>query len=66
MPGIGGIEPTRLLTAMHPHLVVLPVSIEEPERRVMAACARPHSSTSRYLASRVLREVWRDHRHRCA
>jgi DNA-binding NarL/FixJ family response regulator len=38
MPGIGGIEATRLLTERQPHLVVLLISVEDPDPTVVQCC----------------------------
>lgn len=62
MPGIGGIEAARLLTARHPELVVLLVSLEEPDSDVMRSCGASAFINKRDLSTRVLREVWRDAR----
>ncbi len=59
MPGIGGVEATRLLTARHPEIVVLLVSLE-PDPRVMSACGASAFINKRDLSTRVLREAWRD------
>jgi two-component system, NarL family, invasion response regulator UvrY len=61
MPGMGGIEAARVLTTRHPEVVVLIVSVEEPDPAVIqssgAAFARKEG-----LSTGLLREVWDAHR----
>ena len=38
MPGIGGVEATRLLTRRQPKLIVLLVSLRDPDPAPVAAC----------------------------
>ena len=47
MPGLGGLEATRLITSRHPNIVVLIVSVEEPPHTCCAHLAPPRSSASR-------------------
>lgn len=61
MPGIGGIEATRLLVSRHPDLVVLLVSLEEPEPWITGSCGAAAFINKRDLSMSVLRQVWRDH-----
>jgi DNA-binding NarL/FixJ family response regulator len=38
LPGMGGIEATRVLTARHPRIVVLLVSVEDPHPQLIRSC----------------------------
>lgn len=62
MPGMGGVEATRLLTARHPDLVVLLVSIEVPELELMESCGAAAFLRKQQLTTRALTEVWETHR----
>jgi DNA-binding NarL/FixJ family response regulator len=59
MPGIGGIEATRALTARHPGIVVLLISVEDPESALMESCGAAAFVPKRQLSPRLLREIWR-------
>jgi CheY-like chemotaxis protein len=62
MPGMGGIEATRALTARHPEVVVLLISVEEPpDPSVLRSCGAASFARKLDLSSAVLRAVWRDH-----
>ena len=61
MPGMGGIEATRRLTARHPDLVVLLVSLEEPNSELMQSCGAVAFLRKQQLTPRALREVWQAH-----
>lgn len=61
MPGIGGIEATRLLVSRHTELVVLLVSLEEPDPRVSDSCGAAAFINKRDLSTSVLTQMWRDH-----
>jgi DNA-binding NarL/FixJ family response regulator len=62
MPGMDGIEASRVLTRRHPEIVVILISIESPpdaqtlESSGAAAFVQKHT-----LSPAVLRDVW--HRH---
>jgi DNA-binding NarL/FixJ family response regulator len=60
MPGLSGIETTKLLTDRHEGLVVLLVSIEAFEEHGRA-CGAAAFACKHELTPRLLREVWRDH-----
>jgi hypothetical protein len=47
MPGMGGIEATRLLTACHPEVVLLLVSEEDPDTQLVGHVVPPRSLASR-------------------
>lgn len=61
MPGIGGIEATRLLTERQPHLVVLLISVEDPDPTVVQSCGAVAFLRKQELSPFVLRELWRSH-----
>lgn len=60
MPGIGGVAATRLLTASHPEIIVLLISVEQPDLNVMRSCGARAFVNKRDLSTGVLRQVWRD------
>lgn len=62
MPGMGGIEATRLITGRHPGLVVLLVSIEAPDESLMDSCGASAFLRKQQLSPRVLAEIWNTHR----
>jgi DNA-binding NarL/FixJ family response regulator len=62
MPGIGGIEATRRLTARHPDVVVVLISLEEPDPTVVRSSGAAAFLSKRDLSTRALQAVWRDHR----
>jgi DNA-binding NarL/FixJ family response regulator len=61
MPGMGGIEATRLLTARDPDLIVLLVSLEAPDSDLMRSCGAVAFLRKQELNPRALRAVWRAH-----
>jgi DNA-binding NarL/FixJ family response regulator len=60
MPGMGGIEATRLLTRRNPGVVVVLVSVEEPDTALMRACGAAAFVRKQELSPAVLLEVWRN------
>jgi two-component system invasion response regulator UvrY len=61
MPGMNGLEATRRLTERYPALVVVVVSVEEPDlegARTAGAAAAAHK---RDLSPGLLQEVWEQH-----
>jgi DNA-binding NarL/FixJ family response regulator len=60
MPGMGGIEATRLIAARHPEVVLLLVSVEEPDAQLMRSCGAATFARKQALSTR-LRDVWRKH-----
>jgi two-component system invasion response regulator UvrY len=64
MPGMGGVEATRTLTLRHPEVVVVLVSVEEPEPRVTECCGAFAFLSKRDLSIRTLRDTWRSSRQR--
>jgi DNA-binding NarL/FixJ family response regulator len=61
MPGMGGVEATRAITAQNPELVVLLVSVELPEFALMHACGAHAFLRKQQLTPRAIAEVWREH-----
>jgi two-component system invasion response regulator UvrY len=59
MPGMGGIEATRALTARRPGIVVMLISVEDPDPTLMESCGAAAFVPKRQLAPRMLREFWR-------
>jgi DNA-binding NarL/FixJ family response regulator len=60
MPGMGGIEASRVLSDRHPELVVLLISVEEaPEPSVLRSCGAAAYVRKQDLSTAVLREMWR-------
>jgi DNA-binding NarL/FixJ family response regulator len=61
MPGMNGHEATRRLTERHPGLVVVIVSVEDPDpesARMAGAAVAVHK---RDLSPELLQEVWEEH-----
>jgi DNA-binding NarL/FixJ family response regulator len=61
MPGLGGVEATRLITSRHPNIVVLIVSVEEPHAQVLRASGAAGLIRKQDLSPRVLWDMWREH-----
>jgi DNA-binding NarL/FixJ family response regulator len=62
MPGMGGIEASRVLTDRHPEIVVLLISVEEPpDSQVLQSCGAAAFVNKTKLSPAVLREVWHSH-----
>lgn len=61
MPGLGGLEATRLITSRHPNTVVLIVSVEEPHAHVLRSSGAAAFTRKQDLAPRVLMDLWREH-----
>jgi DNA-binding NarL/FixJ family response regulator len=62
MPGLGGIAAARAIKARHPAIVVVLVSIEEPEEEALDASGAAAFLNKRELSPRALAEVWVAHR----
>jgi DNA-binding NarL/FixJ family response regulator len=58
MPGMGGIEATRVLTARHPEVVVLLVSVEEPDPTVIRSCGAAAFARKQDVSRGMLHQVW--------
>jgi two-component system invasion response regulator UvrY len=61
MPGLGGIAATRLLRRQHPDIVVLLVSVEEPDPDTVRTCGAAAFLSKAGLSTGSLRQVWRDY-----
>ena len=61
MPGMDGIETCRRLTTRDPSVVVVLVSVEEPDEARMRACGAAAFVRKQRLSPHRLREVWREH-----
>lgn len=61
MPGIGGVEAARRLTERHPELVVVLVSVEEPDAVDRRTCGAAAFVRKHQLCPQLLREVWLEH-----
>jgi two-component system, NarL family, invasion response regulator UvrY len=58
MQGIGGVEAARRITAQHPGIVVVLVSVEEPRDSVLAASGAAAFLHKRKLSPAALTELW--------
>lgn len=61
MPGMGGVEAARLLAERHPEVVVVLVSVEEPDTFDQRTCGAAAFVRKHQLCPRLLREVWLEH-----
>jgi CheY-like chemotaxis protein len=61
MPGMSGVETCRRLIACHPALVVMLVSVEEPDEALMRDCGAVAFLRKQWLSPTRLREVWAEH-----
>ena len=61
MPGMGGVAATREITALHPEIVVLLVSVEVPDTELMHQSGAAAFLRKQELSPRALTAVWRDH-----
>lgn len=57
MPGTDGVEATRQLTARHPGIVVILVSIEQPDDELMASSGATAFLRKQQLSPRALLDV---------
>lgn len=60
MPGIGGVEACRLLRERNPDVVVLVVSVEDPDSGVMSSCQADGMLRKQDLTPGCLQALWRD------
>jgi two-component system, NarL family, invasion response regulator UvrY len=61
MPGIGGIEATRRLTATHPGLVVVLASVDGRDAEGLRTCGAATFLRKEQLSPRALRAAWQAH-----
>jgi two-component system, NarL family, invasion response regulator UvrY len=63
MPGIGGIEAARRITADHPGIVVVLITIEEPDEFSQAArsCGAAALVRKQDFGPALLRKLWTTH-----
>jgi two-component system, NarL family, invasion response regulator UvrY len=61
MPGMGGIEATRLLTARRPGTVVLLVSVDELDDGEADSCGAAAFLRKQRISPRAVREAWQAH-----
>jgi DNA-binding NarL/FixJ family response regulator len=61
MPGMDGHETTRRLTERHPDVVVVIVSVEDPDASRAREAGAAASAHKRDLSAQLLREVWQEH-----
>jgi two-component system invasion response regulator UvrY len=61
MPGMGGIAAAREITARHPAIVVVLVSLEAPEAAALKASGAAAFLKKGELSPRALAEVWAAH-----
>lgn len=61
MPGMGGVEAARRLTQRHPEVVVVLVSVEEPDALDERTCGAAAFVRKHQLCPQLLREVWLEH-----
>ena len=58
MPGIGGVEATRVIRARYPDVVVVLLSVEEPAAEALESSGAAAFLPKRELSPRVLTELW--------
>jgi DNA-binding NarL/FixJ family response regulator len=61
LPGVGGSQASRLITSRHPNIVVMMVSVEEPDARVLESSGAAVFIRKQELLPRVLWDIWREH-----
>jgi DNA-binding NarL/FixJ family response regulator len=61
MPGMTGLEATRRLTELHPGLVVVVLSVEDPDPETARAAGAAAAAHKRDLSPELLQEVWEQH-----
>jgi DNA-binding NarL/FixJ family response regulator len=62
MPGIGGFEATRRLTAAHPDVLVLLVSIDGRDAAAVRSSGAVAVVRKQELSAQALRDAWDAHR----
>lgn len=61
MPGMSGVEAAGLITSRHPEIVVVIVSVEAPEERLLRSSGAAAFVRKQTLSPRLIRELWREH-----
>lgn len=61
LPGLSGVEATRLIKSRHPSVVVVIVSVEEPHAQVLQSSGAAEFIRKQELSPRVLQGIWRKH-----
>jgi two-component system, NarL family, invasion response regulator UvrY len=61
MAGMSGLEATRRLTERHPGLVVVLVSVEDPDPEGARSAGAAVAVHKRDLSPELLRQVWAEH-----
>jgi DNA-binding NarL/FixJ family response regulator len=61
MPGMNGLETTRRLTERHPELVVVLVSVEDPDPESARSAGAAAAVHKRDLSPELLQEIWEEH-----
>jgi DNA-binding NarL/FixJ family response regulator len=61
MPGMGGIEASRRLTASHPEIVVVLVSVDGNDANGLHSCGAATLLRKQQLSPRALRAAWQAH-----
>lgn len=59
MPGVGGIEACRAIRRLHPDVVVVICSVEEPNPQLARDCGASSFVRKQELSPRRLQDIWR-------
>jgi hypothetical protein len=58
---MGGVQAAQLITRRHPEIVVVIVSVEAPEERVLRSSGAAAFVRKQMLSPRLIRELWQEH-----
>ena len=61
MPGLGGVEATRRLTAGHPGIAVVLVSVDGRDAEGLHSCGAAAFLRKEQISARTLRAAWEAH-----
>jgi two-component system, NarL family, invasion response regulator UvrY len=63
MPGMGGIEAARQITSAHPHIVVVLITIQEPDEigHAVRGCGAAALVRKQDFGPALLRRLWAEH-----